>query len=255
MRMRLNRNDTITWRLLDDHMSHEGMVDHESRNRLVVTTDGTLPDTVANSFAVITTGSGYICAKVEEISSEHISFTKLHGDKRSRIRVDDILFVSARKASHAGPHLSETIPLDRTGFLFPEFPVFSNPADPLIQALTVINKKLDFLLSHVALQGEGVLRGIPRQVNLSASGIRLDLHFLSVPGDTLEVKIMLPLSATVLITVYGSVTRVREKVESYHTVYETAIDFLEMDDKVHDLIIEYTIQRQREIIHSLRECD
>jgi len=253
--MRLSKNDTVTWRLLDDHMSYIGTVDHESSNSLVVISENPVRETDTNSFAVISTKDGCICAKVEEISDARISFTKLHGDRRSRIRVDDMLSVSVRKASPAGPYFSGSIPLDRMGLQFPEFPVFAQPDDPITRALSVINRKLDFLLSHVAFQGEGIFPGIPRRTNLSASGIRIDLHFHTDPDDILEVKIMLPLSAPVLITVYGSAVRVREKVESYLTVYETAINFLKMSDEVRDMIIEYTIQRQREIIHNLRECD
>lgn len=253
--MRLSKNDTITWRLLDDHMSYIGTVEYESETSLVVLSENPVRETETDSFAVISTGSGYICAKVEEVSADRISFTKLHGDRRSRIRVDDMLSVSVRKVSPACSPLSESIPLDRMGIQFPEFPIFAGPGDPVTRALSIINRKLDFLLSHIAFQGNGIFPGIPRKVNLSASGIRIDLHFHTDPGAILEVKMMLPLSAPVLITVHGSTTRVREKVESSLTVYETAIDFLEMSDSVHDMIIEYTIQRQREIIHTLRECD
>lgn len=254
--MRLSRNDIITWRLLDDHMAYEGTVEHESRNSLVIISECPLQGDIMDSFAVINTANGTICARVDSVSFKSITFTKLMGDKRSHIRVDDMLPVSIQFVSHPGPYLSSITPLDRRGIRFPEFPVHDLPQEPLTRALSVINRKLDFLLAHTVLQQDGISLEIPRKVNISASGIRMDLHYHCASQDILELKIALPLSSPVLATIYGTPVRIREKTDNGPQMsFETAIDFLEMGDDVRDMVIQYTLQRQREIIHYLREAD
>jgi hypothetical protein len=252
--MRLEQGEEITWRLLDDHFSYRAKVIEENENSLTITTESTEESgDLSGRFALIITQSGDIYAKVQKLSGDRVFFSKLLGDRRSYFRVDDVFPVIAAPVKGSQSVPARILTFNALRVSIPEMPSLDNTDDSLSAALSVINNKLDFLITSLVVQREGLTTAVPLQVNLSASGIKLPLDEKVSPGDILELKMLLPSCPPVALVVCGKVIRVKEIRENNDTRYETSLSFRNMTDDVKEEIIQYTLKRQREIIRQLRE--
>ncbi len=172
-------------------------------------------------------------------------------ERRSFFRVDDAFPVKIKrvgKLSVRSPGFLSRLSdkkIDEMGTGYQE-----NDLVPLLQE---INNKLDFLLNTLVLKEAGVLNEEAGAVNVSASGIRFEIDEKFEPGDTVELKMLLPSYPPVAVLTFGEVTRVKVIEREGSSVYDTAIEFVEMTDEVREEIIRYTLRRQREIIRKQRK--
>lgn len=165
--------------------------------------------------------------------------------RREYFRVSDVFPLSARiiadeqtsRKSSIFPWYSMQIPnadeIDET----------INPR--LWKMLTEINTKLNMILTHIEGKPEEFGSIKRRAVNISACGVRFTADERYEAGSLLELKLILPLDPPVGIVTYGSVVRVEEQKPG---IYETAVHFIDLEPDVEDIIIQYTLKRQRELI-------
>lgn len=120
---------------------------------------------------------------------------------------------------------------------------------PYNQALWEINRKLDLLIHMSLAEDFRTLMGtIPREVNISGSGIRFITSESFKEGDLLEVSMILPMVPLLFIRFVGEVVRMKS-VTSYETArYAVAVRFLNVDQETKDDIIRYLFRRQRELL-------
>ncbi len=120
---------------------------------------------------------------------------------------------------------------------------------PHNQALWEINRKLDLLIHmYLAEDFKDLMGTSPRDVNISASGIRFITDDKFELGDIVEVKMILPMVPLLFIRFVGDVIRLKA-VTSYETPRSAAtIQFLQVDPETKDDIIRYLFRRQRELI-------
>ena len=100
------------------------------------------------------------------------------------------------------------------------------------------------------LEGEGLVKADSIPVNISASGMRFALKDRPVMNDILEVRMLLPAYPTVGVLVHGRIVRL-EELE--HGGYDASLHFIDLNDDVREVIIQYTLKRQRELIRRQRQ--
>ena len=170
--------------------------------------------------------------------------------KRGYFRVDDVFPVVWRKITPGArtrfSRVFAGLPLDSAGLQTPEDGV----SPRLWKMLADIDIKLGLILERLHLEGEGLVDAESVPVNISASGMRFVADDAIEIGDVLEVKMLLPGFPPVGVLVHGRAVRVEELERGS---YETSLHFFDLDDEVRDIIIQYTLQRQREHIRRQRE--
>jgi len=120
---------------------------------------------------------------------------------------------------------------------------------PYNQAVWEINRKLDLLI-HMYLEEEfrELMKTSPKDVNISASGIRFISRQSFEKGDLLEINLILPMVPLLFIRLVGEVIRIKP-VTSYETQqYAVAVKFIQMDPESKDDVIRYLFRRQRELL-------
>ena len=122
--------------------------------------------------------------------------------------------------------------------------------DALMRYIQEINRKLDYLINTLILKEEGLLFENIKPVNISASGIRIEMEEEAEVGDVIELKMILPSHPPIALLTYGEVVRVQKKEKDGKTIYETALKFTEMSEEIREEIIQYTLKRERELIKS-----
>ncbi len=171
-------------------------------------------------------------------------------DRRSFFRVDDSFPVKVKRVDRNGEHSSRFLfhgTLPRVVGGGPEY------QESLIPLLLDINRKLDTLLNALVFKEDALLNAVPRRLNISASGIGIELEEEFRPGDLVELRMLLPSSPPSALLIHGEVTRVEVQREGERMFYNTAIDFVGLTEEVKEEIIRYTLQRQREIVMKRRE--
>ncbi len=130
-----------------------------------------------------------------------------------------------------------------------EFKSLPNPDDQLIaQWLQSINAKLDEIIRLMTLQHDGFNCLNMAKVNISGGGMRLNTGQSFVPGDVLEIKVMLNLPRPIAFFLYGEVLEITKP----HPEYDTSVQFINMDDIVQDEIIRFVFETEREILRGKR---
>ncbi|MBI4667197.1 MAG: PilZ domain-containing protein [Nitrospinae bacterium] len=130
---------------------------------------------------------------------------------------------------------------------FAEPPVVENEA--LSEWMTLINSKLDAILHILTLQREGFSSLPMRHVLISGGGISFITRTEYQPGDTLEIKLVLPSVSPLALYIYGKVESV-EKLESGNRV---GVEFISMDETVRDKIVDFVFRRERDILREKHE--
>ncbi len=186
-------------------------------------------------------------AIIEEVENNNVNLTITGEERRSFFRVDDAFPIKIKKIDKK-PLLSR--------FLTYYAPSKQNSIeteyydDAIMRSLLEINRKLDYLINTIILKEEGLSFEEIKPVNISASGIRLEMEEKAEVGDVVELKMVLPSHPPVALVTYGEVVRVDEKEVNGKTIYDTAVKFTEMSEEIRDEIIRYTLKREREIIKS-----
>jgi len=170
--------------------------------------------------------------------------------KRGYFRVDDIFPVLYRKVPPGAPG-----PISRIysgyGDDAIDLTVQDEQVSPRLWKMLVdINSKLGLILERLNLESEGLTRAESIAVNISASGIRFPSSEKFSLNDVLEVKMLLPTNPALGLLAHGKVVRVDDVKNGAH---ETSLHFLDLVDDVRDVIIQYTLKRQREVVRRHRE--
>jgi c-di-GMP-binding flagellar brake protein YcgR len=95
-----------------------------------------------------------------------------------------------------------------------------------------------------------LMKTSPRDVNISASGIRFISSEQYEKGDLLEIQLILPMVPLLFIRLVGEVIRVKP-VTSYETSRNAvAVRYSQIDSESKDDIIRYLFRRQRELLRN-----
>lgn len=164
--------------------------------------------------------------------------------KREFFRVDDVFPVLVQKIATEGrSQRSRLVSFKGAPPPEPEIPdaSFSPQAWKL---LLDINAKLDFILEKTYLESEGLTHATGMPVTISASGVKLELGEVFAVGDIAEIKMSLPMYPSAVIVAIAEVVRVSAPKDGRA---DTAFRFINMEEDVRDVIIQYTFKRQREL--------
>jgi hypothetical protein len=120
--------------------------------------------------------------------------------------------------------------------------------DPAIyEWVKFIDAKLDVILQQIFENKN--LFDMPLEVcELSGSGMSIISPDKFSIGDTLELKVLYPLSPTHILRLYGNVVRSEKVADGYLT----ALRFTIIDDSVRDKIIRLVFDKERETIRKKR---
>jgi hypothetical protein len=120
---------------------------------------------------------------------------------------------------------------------------------PQTQAIWEINRKLDLLIHMYLAEDFGeLMKSTPRDVNISASGIRFISSEPFENGDLMEISIIFPMVPLLFVRLVGEVIRVRAVTSQEAKRYAVAVQFLQVDPESKDDIIRYLFRRQRELL-------
>jgi hypothetical protein len=170
--------------------------------------------------------------------------------KRGFFRVDDVFPVLYEQVSRGTPLLESKIFSGYSAEVIDE-DIPDDTVNPrLWKLLNNMNVKLSLILERLHLESEGLTKAESIPVNISASGIRFTLDQKHAVEDLFEIKMLLPTYPPVGILTYGKVVRIEDTGKGR---YETSLHFINLGDDVRDVIIQYTLRRQREIVRRHRE--
>ena len=132
--------------------------------------------------------------------------------------------------------------------LFPDFALLPPSDDPLMQSLSLLDKKLDAVLRLLSLQCNG-FHALPfRYVSLSGNGMRFSSHGSFSCGDAIEFKVILTLNVPMALYLYGEVIRVEKQTDGY----SINVRFLATDDSLCDLVVRYVFEQERRMLREKR---
>ncbi len=200
-----------------------------------------------NQIVIIYYSDKILTASVKAVSESEITVVVSGEERRAFFRVDDAFPIKLRKIKEK-PLVSRFLTYYAPSKLSTVNTEYHE--DALMRTMQEINRKLDYLINTLILKEEGLLFEDIKPVNISASGIRVDLEEEAEVGDVIELKMVLPSTPPIALLTYGEVVRVSKKERDGKTVYETALRFTEMSEDIRDEIIQYTLKREREIIKS-----
>ncbi len=110
----------------------------------------------------------------------------------------------------------------------------------LWKMLTAIHRKLDNILERLPVD---ILQIPPQPVNLSPTGMRLKVQKEFHLEDRVRIKMLLPTLPVKEIVLEGKVVR----AEALSTgEYEVALQFEELAEEIKNVILQYTLNRQRQ---------
>jgi hypothetical protein len=119
----------------------------------------------------------------------------------------------------------------------------------LSECLKILNAKLDTILNMLTLQCTEYSCLKFAQVNISAGGLSASITESLEPGETVEIRLMLPSQAYVVFYIYGEVIRVEQDSSG---LYLTSVGFTEIDEDIRDRVAKHVFERQREILRKLK---
>jgi hypothetical protein len=118
----------------------------------------------------------------------------------------------------------------------------------LSQWLTMINAKLDSIISSLSVEREGFSALTFKTLIISGSGMSFNSKERYSKGDFLEIKILLYMYPHVALYVYGDVVNIEQGLDSFNI----AVRFTGMSDDIRDEIVKFVFRRQREILSMKR---
>jgi len=93
-----------------------------------------------------------------------------------------------------------------------------------------------------------LMRSVPRDVNISASGLRFIAKESFKVGDIIEMSLILPMAPLLYLHLVGDVLRVKSVTSYGNPRYAVAARFLQIDTDTKEDIIKYLFRRQREFL-------
>ncbi len=251
--MRLNPGDQVCYRLMPEILRYTALVESDDEHTLVLRLGDDAPSSISSGhYVMITEPENEVehYTEVLSLNDRALELRRLWTGKRGYFRVDDVFPVICRNVTREKLRPESKLFTGYSGELEDLDAPDETVSPRLWKVLTDMNAKLTMLLERLNLDQEGLTRahGIP--VNISASGLRFGLPDRASIGDTMELKMLLPVYPPVGILAHGTVTRVEEQDQG---AYRTSMQFIDLVDEVRDVIIQYTLKRQRELIRRQRE--
>ena len=119
----------------------------------------------------------------------------------------------------------------------------------LSECLRILNAKLDTVINMLTLQCTDYSCIKFTQVNISAGGLSAPVDTRFEPGETVEIRLMLPSLAYVVFYVYGEVIKSEPDGKGS---YLTSVVFTEIDEDIRDRIAKHVFERQRELLRKMK---
>jgi hypothetical protein len=173
-------------------------------------------------------------------------------ERRKNYRVNDVLPMIVRKVAKHDSNLRSKIILGYEGIALAEVPLeCDNRFDArLWQFLIDINNKLDVILDRLSIDSEGLVNATNRHATISTGDMSFTLEEAFELEDWIEIKILLPIKPCMGIVVYGEVVRIAEPSPEGN---EIAVKFFELEPGVENVLSQYVLQRQREMLRKRLE--
>ncbi len=167
-------------------------------------------------------------------ATDHREFTRVDAELPMAIRLVPANEQGTVQSRLASPLivLDEPIPLDVRDSALAEW-------------LRFLNKKMDAVIRMLA-ERDDAAAGLPvHAVNISAGGLSFRPDEQYSLGDTIEMKMRLPLMPPVTLYLYGIVVEADEK--------SACARYIAITDEIRDIIVRFVFQKQREILRSQRK--
>ncbi len=247
--MGLSKGESIYYSIMPDVTKYSATVVSVNDNTIVLQTKDI--QNIQKGKYIIVTGSEFkYYTEAVSIRGDTLTLKQVWEEKRSYFRVDDAFPVEARRVKEDALYKKSKI-FRGYDVEIPDSDVPDETINPRLWRMLVdINAKLTTILDSLRFESEGFKKSEEKMVNLSASGIRFTIDEKVMPGDKLEIKMLLPTGPPIGILTHGNVVRVNEIGNGQ---YEVSLHFSDMDEEVREEIIRYAINRQREIIRKERQ--
>lgn len=247
--MGLNNGESVTYSIMPEITKYNATVVSVNNETIVLQTED-VQDIEEGKYIIVTGPDSRYYTEAISIKDNFLTLKHVWEEKRSYFRVDDTFPVEVKKIRDDMPYRKSKIfrgyDVEKLDVELPDETI--NPK--LWQLLVDINSKLTMILDILRFESEGFKKGEEKMVNLSASGMRFTLNERVMPGDKLEIKMLLPTGYPVGILTYGNVVRTNDLGNGQ---YEVSVHFSDMDGEVREEIIRYAINRQRELIRKERQ--
>lgn len=168
-------------------------------------------------------------------------------DQREYCRVDTCIpleykIIDAQQKQFVRAHLAgESI--------LAEFKSLPNHDDQIInECFRTINAKLNEIIRMMTISHEGFNCLNMTKVNISGGGISFNTGKSFLPGDILEIKVMLTMQKPSAFFLYGEVV----ELTKINDGYDTSVQFIGIEDFVRDEIIRFVFETEREILREKR---
>lgn len=248
----LHERDRVSYRLLPEMASSRATVLSVDGEIILLRIGEDAPEDipVGRHIAVVCEGTDTDCfAEVLAREGDILRVKQKWTGRRSFFRVDDTLpLVCRRVTDEQRARKSRVFPW--YGADAPEFETPDDAIDPRIWGLFVeINTKLGLVLDNLLSENRQLQlkKSESKPVNISASGIRFAVREPWALDDVVELKMFLTLRPPLGIIAFGKVVRA-EKLKNGD--YGVALQFVDLDDEAQDVIIRYTMKRQREMMRN-----
>ncbi len=247
--MKINKGDRIQYSIVPRIEQYSAtVVSAEGANIILNAESGAQPGVSKGQHLILSFGDS--CKPAIVISAEGSAIKLEWIENRRYFRVNDVLPIVTRKIgpdSYTKAKVFSGCGTENTrDYTIPDATI--NPK--LWEILVDIDTKLSALLGAINMQNEGFTGANEKYINISASGVRFTIKEKVEIGDLLEIKILLPAYPPLGIVASGEVVRVNDLGNDE---YDVALHFSGITDEVTDEIIQYSIKRQREIIHKQRD--
>jgi c-di-GMP-binding flagellar brake protein YcgR len=124
------------------------------------------------------------------------------------------------------------------------------------QDIWELNRKLDLIIYlFLADDFKELMHSSPKDVNISAGGIRFISQTTLDVMDIIELHMILPMSPLLYIRLVAEVIRVKTLAVDGKEQHSIVARFLHMDPETKEDIVHYIFKRQREILRRRRDLD
>ncbi len=119
-----------------------------------------------------------------------------------------------------------------------------------------LNRKLDLLIyMFLTEEFKDLIRSTPKEVNISAAGIRFISQTPLDVMDIIEIHMALPMSPLLYIRVVTEVIRVKTLAVEGKEQHSIVARFLHLDSETKEDIVHYIFKRQRELLRRRLEFE
>lgn len=249
--MKIKPGDEIYFRLLPDMHSYSAVVVASDINSMTLKPQKEVKTRIAKAdYIILTHNEADFYAEVENFNGGVMKINLLWTEKREYFRIDDSIQIVAKKMKDTGVMRRSRI-FAGYGINISEELTPDESINPVLwKMLADIQTKLSLILERLNPDTESLLNVESQSVNMSAAGICFEMDEEVKKGDLLEIKMLLPLYPPVGMATYGRVIRA---VDTGKGQYKIAASFADIEDDIKDEIIQYTLNRQRDIMKRQRK--